>query len=116
MNDDDARRERIAGLKDLVDEEPDDVTARFMLATELAKVGEHGAAAVHFATIVAQDPDYTAAYRGLGRTKIALGDLDGARQVFTAGLVVADRTGDLQSGKEMASFLRRYVEGGGSET
>ena len=113
MTEDEARRERIAGLKELVEDEPDDVTARFMLGTELAKVGEHGAAAVQFATIIGQDPDYTAAYRGLGRAKIAMGDLDGAREVFTDGLVVADRTGDLQSGKEMESFLRRYVEGGG---
>ena len=112
MTEDEARRERIEGLSELVEEEPDDVTARFMLATELAKVGEHGAAAVHFSMILGQDPDYTAAYRGLGRAKIALGDLDGARDVFTDGMVVADRTGDLQSGKEMESFLRRYVDGG----
>ena len=59
------------------------------------------------------DPDYTAAYRGLGRARVALGDLEGARAVFEVGLAVADRTGDLQSGKEMASFLRRYVEGAG---
>ncbi len=107
--DDAALRERIEGLEEIVADEPDDHTARFMLATELAKVGEHGRAAEHFRAIIAADSEYTAAYRGLGRAHVALGDPDAARAVFTTGLVVADRTGDYQSGKEMESFLRRYT-------
>jgi tetratricopeptide (TPR) repeat protein len=120
---DDARRDeaairaRIEGLEEILADEPDDTTTRFMLATELARVGEHAQAAAHFGQIVEADPDYTAAYRGLGRARIALGDPEGARVVFERGIAVADRTGDIQSGKEMASFLRRYVQGatGGSE-
>ncbi len=110
---DDALRARIEGLTELLDEDPEDTTTRFMLGTELAKAGDHATASAHFAEIVARDADYTAAWRGLGRALVALGEIDRARDVFTRGLAVADRTGDLQSGKEMASFLRRYVDGGG---
>ncbi len=108
---DDALRARIEGLTELLDEEPEDVTTRFMLATELAKADHHATAAAHFAELLARDPDYTAAYRGLGRARVAMGDLAGAREVFTVGLEVAERTGDLQSGREMAALLRRHVEG-----
>ena len=111
-NDEAAIRARIEGLEEILLDEPEDTTTRFMLATELARVGEHARAAAHFGAILEADPDYTAAYRGLGRARVALGDLPGARSVFEAGLVVAERTGDIQSGKEMESFLRRYVEGG----
>lgn len=110
MSDDDAIRERIADLEELVADEPDDVTARFMLATELARVREHARAADHFRAILAQDPEYTAAWRGLGRAQVALGDTDAARETFTKGLEVAERTGDYQSGKEMEVFLRRYTK------
>jgi Tfp pilus assembly protein PilF len=108
---DDSLRERIEGLTELLDEEPEDVTTRFMLATELAKAGDHATAAAHFAELLTRDADYTAAYRGLGRARVAMGDLTGAREVFTRGLAVAERTGDLQSGREMAALLRRHVDG-----
>jgi predicted Zn-dependent protease len=110
---DEALRERIEGLTELLDEEPDDVTTRFMLATELAKAGDHATAAAHFAELIARDADYTAAYRGLGRARVALGDIDGARAVFVTGLEVAERTGDIQSGKEMAALMRRHASGAG---
>jgi Tfp pilus assembly protein PilF len=106
-----ALAERIEGLLEIVEDDPTDHTARFMLATELAKAGEHAQAVPHFEAVIVSDGDYTAAYRGLGRAMIALGDTDGAREVFTRGLAVAERTGDYQSGKEMEVFLRRYAGG-----
>lgn len=109
---DDALAERIEGLEEIVADDPADTTARFMLATELAKAGEHARAAPHFQAVIDADGSYTAAFRGLGRALIALGDVDAARDVFTRGLVVAERTGDYQSGKEMEVFLRRYTTGG----
>lgn len=108
---DPALLERIEGLEEIVADDPDDHTARFMLATELAKAGRHATAIAHFQAVIAADPDYTAAYRGLGRALVATGDPEGAKAVFTTGLAVADRTGDYQSGKEMEVFLRRYTQG-----
>ncbi|MDP2309443.1 MAG: tetratricopeptide repeat protein [Pseudomonadota bacterium] len=108
---DPALLERIEGLEEIVADDPDDHTARFMLATELAKAGRHLQAIPHFEQVITADPDYTAAYRGLGRALVAEGDTDAARAVFERGVIVADRTGDYQSGKEMEVFLRRYTQG-----
>lgn len=102
-----ALRARVADLEELVADEPDDVTARFMLGTELARLGEHAQAAEHFRAILARDADYTAAWRGLGRAQMALGDEAGARETFIRGLDVASRTHDYQSGREMEAFLHR---------
>jgi thioredoxin-like negative regulator of GroEL len=102
--------ERIEGLEEIVADDPDDYTARFMLATELAKAGRHDHAIPHFQQVVTADGEYTAAYRGLGRALVATGDVEGARRIFEQGLVVADRTGDYQSGKEMEVFLRRFTQ------
>src|SRR5438093_1442078 len=52
-------------------------------------------------------PDYTAAYRGLGRALERAGRLDEARAAYGRGLEVARQTGDLQTGKEIEVFLRR---------
>ena len=90
---DEALRERIEGLAEIVEDDPEDVTARFMLATELAKAGEHAAAEPHFRAVMALDGDYTAAWRGLGRALVALERVAEAREVFTAGLVVAEQIG-----------------------
>lgn len=109
--DDPALLERIEGLEEIVADDPEDATARFMLATELAKAHRHADAIPHFQAVIDADADYTAAYRGLGRALIALGDTEGAKGVFERGLVVAERTGDLQSGKEMEVFMRRYTKG-----
>ncbi len=109
--DDPALLERIEGLEEIVADDPEDATARFMLATELAKAGLHQKAIPHFQAVVEADPDYTAAYRGLGRALVATGETDDARVVFEKGLAVAERTGDYQSGKEMEVFLRRYTKG-----
>ncbi len=106
-----ALMERIEGLEEIVADDPEDHTARFMLATELAKAGRPGEAIPHFRAVVEADPEYTAAYRGLGRALVSEGDTDAAREVFERGVVVADRTGDYQSGKEMEVFLRRYTKG-----
>lgn len=107
---DEALRERIAELEEIVADEPDDMAARFMLATELARAGEHARAIEHFRGVLAVNPEYTAAWRGLGRAQVSLGDVDAARETFTQGLAVAERTHDYQSGKEMEVFLRRYAK------
>jgi cytochrome c-type biogenesis protein CcmH/NrfG len=115
MDENEARAARVEALRELLAEDDSDVTTRFMLATELARMGRSGEAAAHFGCLLDGDPDYTAAYRGLGRALMALGETARARTVFTAGLAVAERTGDMQSGREMESFLRRLdAEGGGA--
>jgi hypothetical protein len=111
MGADPGLEERIEGLAEIVADDPEDTTARFMLGTELAKAGRAEEAIPHFEAVIALDADYTAAYRGLGRALITVGRPDDAKPVFELGLKVADRTGDYQSGKEMEALLRRHTQG-----
>ena len=53
---DPALLERIEGLEEIVADDPEDTTARFMLGTELAKADEHARAIPHFEAVLAADP------------------------------------------------------------
>ncbi len=51
--------------------------------------------------------DYTAAYRDLGRAWLECGDAQAASEALERGIEVAERTGDLQTQREMEVFLKR---------
>ena len=101
---------RIEGLREIIEDEPD-ALGHYMLAQELSKVDEHTEAAEHFRAVLALDGDYTAAYRGLGRSLMALGDRAGAEATWVRGLESAEKMGDLQTAKEMEVFLKRLRKG-----
>jgi uncharacterized protein HemY len=102
-----AIRARIEGLREIIEDEPDDELGHFMLAQELSRVGEHAEAAAHFRAAIALKADYTAAFRGLGKALTALGRPEEAREIYHQGLVVAEQNGDLQTAREMEVFLKR---------
>ncbi|MEQ8661194.1 MAG: tetratricopeptide repeat protein [Gammaproteobacteria bacterium] len=64
-------------------------------------------AAVHLARAVEQDPEYSAAWKLLGRALAASGEHAQAAQAFASGIAVAERRGDVQAAKEMQVFLKR---------
>jgi cytochrome c-type biogenesis protein CcmH/NrfG len=66
---------------------------------------EEAADAFEHATQI--DPDYTAAFRDLGRAKLESGDATEAARVFAHAIALAEKTGDLQTGREIHVFLRR---------
>jgi len=102
---------RIEGLLEMIEEEPDDELGHFMVAVELGKVGRHAEAERHYREVLRLEPEYTAAWRGLGRCLVTLGRAQEAIPVFQRGLEVAARTGDLQTAKEMEVFLGRISRG-----
>jgi predicted Zn-dependent protease len=53
------------------------------------------------------DPDYTAAWKLLGRMLADLGRHDEALAAYAEGIAVAGRRGDKQAQKEMQVFSRR---------
>jgi len=73
-------------------------------------------AADAFRRALAAKPDYTAAQRDLGLSLLAAGKPAAAAEVFRAGIALAERTGDLQTGREMAVFLRRAERAGGARS
>jgi predicted Zn-dependent protease len=85
----------------------DGALLRFSLGNEYLKAGEAGRAAPHLAQAVALDPDYTAAWKLLGKALAENGQPTEALAAYRAGIEVARRRGDKQAGKEMDVFARR---------
>jgi predicted Zn-dependent protease len=104
---------RIEQFKEVVALFPDDVVARFGLAGAYLDAGEAADAAREFQSVVDGKPEYTAAYRGLGRALERLGRFEEAKAIYRRGISVGERTGDLQTKKEMEVFLRRLEQRGG---
>jgi len=99
--------ERLEKLRELVRSEPDDALARFLLGREASGHGLHEEARDAFQAAVEIDPRYAAAYRHWGNALESLGCYDEAAAVYARGARVAERSGDLQAGKEMSAFLKR---------
>jgi predicted Zn-dependent protease len=77
------------------------------LGIELFKEGRYEEARDYLARAVANKPDYSVAYRMLGRAHYELGEDEEARRVFARGREVAEENGDLQTVKEIDVFVRR---------
>ena len=94
-------------LKQALSSGSESAQLRFGLATALSSRGEHDEALEHVRVAVELDPDYSAAWRLLGRTYVELGNNAEAERAFEQGIVVAERRGDRQLVKEMKVFLAR---------
>jgi Flp pilus assembly protein TadD len=99
--------DRIKALRDIVEADQEDALARFMLGKELLDHGRPTEAAAEFDMAVRLDPDHTASWRWYGQALEAAGMKDHAARVYRLGIEVAQRTRDLQAGKEMKVFLAR---------
>lgn len=98
-------------LQALLDAGRDDALLRFGLGTACLQAGDMDAAATHLAAATRHDPEYSAAWKLLGKALLALGRDDEAEAAWRAGLDAAARRGDVQSTKEMTVFLRRIARG-----
>jgi tetratricopeptide (TPR) repeat protein len=103
--------DRITVLRMLAEAEPGDAATWFLLGRELSAAGRHAEAIEAFQGAIAAQPDYAAAFRQLGNALEAAGRTDEAIATYRAGVVVAERTHDLQAGKEMTAFLKRIARG-----
>jgi tetratricopeptide (TPR) repeat protein len=96
------RRESLEGF---VTANPNDAFARYGLALECAKLGDSSAAQDHFQKLLAAHPSYVAGYFQYGQLLARLGDVAGARRILTAGVTVADKSGDMHARDEMQGAL-----------
>jgi predicted Zn-dependent protease len=101
------RDDRLHALRDFVLSDPDDALARFMLGKELLDRGKAAEAIIQLEAGIRLNPDHTASYRVLGQALEAAGRPEDAMGLYRDGIAVAERTGDLQTGKEMRVFLKR---------
>ncbi|MFL2546517.1 MAG: tetratricopeptide repeat protein [Candidatus Rariloculaceae bacterium] len=99
-------------LEGMLEHGNDNALLRFALGTEYLKTGELDKAVQHLSVAVTIDPDYSAAWKMLGKAQAAAGLTAAAAEAYRRGIEVADRCGDRQSAKEMEVFLRRLEKDG----
>ena len=97
----------IANLEKLLDGPRDGALLRYSLGNEWLKAGDPAQAASHFRAAVERDPNYSAAWKLLGKSLADSGQPQAALAAYEQGIVAAQTRGDLQAAKEMAVFARR---------
>jgi len=105
--------QRVGALRAFLKRKPDDESAWYGLGRAPLELHRPGEAVDAFRRALAVKPDYTAAQRDLGLSLLAQGESAAAAETFRAGIALAERTGDLQTGREMAVFLRRAERAAG---
>ena len=93
----------------MLDAGKDGALLRYSLGNEYAKAGDAANAALHLRRAVELDPEYTAAWKLLGRMLADSGHVTEALDAYTEGIAVAGRRGDKQAQKEMQVFARRLT-------
>ena len=85
----------------------DNALLRFSLGNEFSKLSQFDQAAVHLQQAVTFDPNYSAAWKLLGKALNETGQLAAALEAYQNGIAVAEKRGDKQAAKEMAVFAKR---------
>ena len=91
----------------------DDALLRFGLGMQYLQAGDAARSAEHLKRAVAHDPDYSAAWKLLGKALAQSGDASGAAAAYRDGIAAAQRKGDKQAAREMTVFLRRIERASG---
>jgi len=97
----------LEAFEDLAVKAPENVVVRYSLGREYLKLKRYAEAERQLREALRLKPDYSAAYRELGKSLVGLERLDEAREIYTKGAEVACEKGDLQTQREIEVFLRR---------
>lgn len=100
-------RDLIANLEALLAKGGDNAVLRLALASRYLDAGDAPAAVTHAEAAVRLDPEYSAAWKALGRALTAAGRDADAQAAYERGIAVAERRGDQQAAKEMRVFAKR---------
>lgn len=101
---------RLGMFRQVLEIDADDLVAHFGLGKNLAELGSIDEALPHLRRCLEIKPDYSAAALILGRTLAARGDKAAAREVLSAGISGATRSGDFQPRREMEALLNELKE------
>ena len=97
----------IARLEALLAKGGDSAALRLALASRYLDAGDAPAAVRNAEAAVRLDPEYSAAWKALGRALTAAGRASDALAAYERGAAVAERRGDQQAAKEMRVFSKR---------
>lgn len=91
----------------------DNVLLRYGLGNAYLKEGKHDLALEHLRQAVRLDPNYSAAWKSLGKAFAEAGRASEAMEAYASGIQVAEKKGDIQAAKEMRVFLKRLQKAQG---
>lgn len=97
----------IPALEKLLGTPRDGALLRYSLGTEYLRAGELERGLEQLRESVARDPDFSAAWKALGRALALAGRDAEALEAWRNGIAAARARGDRQAEKEMTVFARR---------
>jgi predicted Zn-dependent protease len=97
--------DKIAGLKEILAQDPGNSFARYGLAMEMVARGETTAALAEFDTLLASDTNYTAGYFMSAQALAQIGRTQEAIARLKAGIGSAKRSGNSHALSEMQAML-----------
>ncbi|HEY3519918.1 MAG TPA: tetratricopeptide repeat protein [Rhodanobacteraceae bacterium] len=98
---------RIENLRAQLGGPRDGALLRHALGSALLDVGDAAEAVIQLREALTFDPQYSAAWKLLGKAHLAVDDVDAAAEAWREGIDVSEQRGDVQAAKEMRVFLRR---------
>lgn len=107
MDENQTDKSPLEAFEEMAAKAPDNVMVRYSLGREYLKAKRYAEAERELREALRLKPDYSAAYRELGKTLVGLDRLDEAQEIYTKGAQVAREKGDLQTQREIEVFLRR---------
>lgn len=96
---------RIEKLEAMLEADPQDTMARYMLALELEKSGDHERCMTLLTDLMQADPPYVPAFVMGGQYLAAQGETSAAAKVFESGIASAKTQGNEHAAGEMMQFL-----------
>lgn len=99
------KNDRIAQLKEFLENDPNDSFTRYALALEYAGLGEAPLALSLLLEVLERDPAYVPAYQQLGYQYQKLDRVAEAVEVLRRGIEVSREQGDTHAQREMQDAL-----------
>ena len=99
--------DQIKQLENLVEQNPENALMHYTLGIEYLRQGENQKGVSVLKKTISLEPEYSAAYRELGKALLNSDMKQEAMEVFNKGIAVAEERGDIQTAREMRVFLKR---------
>jgi len=100
-------QERVDRIRELLDKDPNNQLSWLGLGRGLIDLGRPAEAVEPLRRAVELQPDHAAAYRDLGRSLLESGNPMEAAEVFARAIALAEKAGDIKTGREIHAFLRQ---------
>ncbi len=97
----------VQNLEKLLSQGKDSALLRFSLGAEYLKLRQTWVAVYQLRRALEMDPNYSAAWKLLGKALTDAGVLRDALDAYRRGVEIAERRGDKQAAKEMTVFAQR---------